>query len=161
MLLATCCPSPPLCWPGWRRGSSTSRFSHRRPMRSEVRIQEPSVCTPPKHRWYGTFIMLPVFPLRPPPAYLASVNAAWERAPMIYPRTVSDGQFYSPPESVEGNVDWSPIIIILLLFISKRFGMWTCASRFGGGPWRGGSWTKSCHFTGSSVHLEILYSWSY
>lgn len=67
--------------------------------------------------------MLPVFPLLPPPAYLASVNAAWERAPMIYPRTVSDGQFYSPPESVEGNVDWSPIIIILLLFISKRFGM--------------------------------------
>uniref|UniRef100_A0AAQ5XDS1 StAR-related lipid transfer protein 3 n=1 Tax=Amphiprion ocellaris TaxID=80972 RepID=A0AAQ5XDS1_AMPOC len=34
-------------------------------------------------------------------AYLAAVNAACERAPMIYPRAVSDGQFYSPPESVE------------------------------------------------------------
>ncbi|XP_058509781.1 stAR-related lipid transfer protein 3 isoform X2 [Solea solea] len=33
-------------------------------------------------------------------AYLAAVNAACERAPMIYPRAVSDGQFYSPPESV-------------------------------------------------------------
>ncbi|XP_075941669.1 stAR-related lipid transfer protein 3 isoform X1 [Anarhichas minor] len=35
-------------------------------------------------------------------AYLAAVNAACERAP-IYPRAVSDGQFYSPPESVEGS----------------------------------------------------------
>uniref|UniRef100_A0A672Z7I8 StAR-related lipid transfer protein 3 n=1 Tax=Sphaeramia orbicularis TaxID=375764 RepID=A0A672Z7I8_9TELE len=35
-------------------------------------------------------------------AYLAAVNAACERAPMIYPRAVSDGQFYSPPESVAG-----------------------------------------------------------
>lgn len=33
-------------------------------------------------------------------AYLAAVNAACERAPMIYPRPVSDGQFYSPPESL-------------------------------------------------------------
>uniref|UniRef100_A0A3Q3IYK3 START domain-containing protein 3 n=2 Tax=Monopterus albus TaxID=43700 RepID=A0A3Q3IYK3_MONAL len=32
-------------------------------------------------------------------AYLAAVNAACERAPMMYPRAVSDGQFYSPPES--------------------------------------------------------------
>ncbi|MED6281807.1 StAR- lipid transfer protein 3 [Characodon lateralis] len=32
--------------------------------------------------------------------YLAAVNAACERAPMIYSRPVSDGQFYSPPESV-------------------------------------------------------------
>uniref|UniRef100_A0A665TF79 StAR-related lipid transfer protein 3 n=1 Tax=Echeneis naucrates TaxID=173247 RepID=A0A665TF79_ECHNA len=37
-------------------------------------------------------------------AYLAVVNAACERAPMIYPRAVSDGQFYSPPESVAGDV---------------------------------------------------------
>uniref|UniRef100_A0A8C9ZUQ5 StAR-related lipid transfer protein 3 n=1 Tax=Sander lucioperca TaxID=283035 RepID=A0A8C9ZUQ5_SANLU len=37
-------------------------------------------------------------------AYLAAVNAACERAPMIYPRAVSDGQFYSPPESVAGDV---------------------------------------------------------
>ncbi|XP_040917913.1 stAR-related lipid transfer protein 3 isoform X1 [Toxotes jaculatrix] len=36
-------------------------------------------------------------------AYLAAVNAACERAPMIYPRAVSDGQFYSPPESVAGS----------------------------------------------------------
>lgn len=37
-------------------------------------------------------------------AYLAAVNAACERAPMIYPRAVSDGQFYSPPESVAGDL---------------------------------------------------------
>ncbi|CAJ1076216.1 stAR-related lipid transfer protein 3 isoform X1 [Xyrichtys novacula] len=36
-------------------------------------------------------------------AYLAAVNAACERAPMIYPRAVSDGQFYSPPESMAGS----------------------------------------------------------
>uniref|UniRef100_A0A3P8WEJ1 StAR-related lipid transfer protein 3 n=1 Tax=Cynoglossus semilaevis TaxID=244447 RepID=A0A3P8WEJ1_CYNSE len=36
-------------------------------------------------------------------AYLAAVNAACERAPMVYPRAVSDGQFYSPPESVAGS----------------------------------------------------------
>uniref|UniRef100_A0A8P4G3W0 StAR-related lipid transfer protein 3 n=1 Tax=Dicentrarchus labrax TaxID=13489 RepID=A0A8P4G3W0_DICLA len=33
----------------------------------------------------------------------AVVNSACERAPMIYPRAVSDGQFYSPPESVAGS----------------------------------------------------------
>ncbi|XP_063070593.1 stAR-related lipid transfer protein 3 [Engraulis encrasicolus] len=33
-------------------------------------------------------------------AYLTAVNAACERAPMLYPRAVSDGQFYSPPESL-------------------------------------------------------------
>lgn len=38
-----------------------------------------------------------------PAAYLAAVNAACERAPMLYPRPVSDGQFYSPPESVAGD----------------------------------------------------------
>ncbi|KAM7387327.1 hypothetical protein PAMA_009787 [Pampus argenteus] len=36
-------------------------------------------------------------------AHLAAVNAACERAPMIYPCAVSDGQFYSPPESVAGS----------------------------------------------------------
>ncbi|XP_056143853.1 stAR-related lipid transfer protein 3 [Lampris incognitus] len=36
-------------------------------------------------------------------AFLAAVNAACERAPMIYPSAVSDGQFYSPPESLEGS----------------------------------------------------------
>lgn len=36
-------------------------------------------------------------------AYLAAVNAACERAPMIYPRAVSEGQFYSPPESLAGS----------------------------------------------------------
>ncbi|KAF3846033.1 hypothetical protein F7725_003111 [Dissostichus mawsoni] len=36
-------------------------------------------------------------------AYLAAVHAACERAPMIYPRAVSDGQFYSPPESIAGS----------------------------------------------------------
>ncbi|KAF3699906.1 StAR-related lipid transfer protein 3 [Channa argus] len=36
-------------------------------------------------------------------AYLAAVKAACERAPVLYPRAVSDGQFYSPPESVAGS----------------------------------------------------------
>ncbi|XP_053708334.1 stAR-related lipid transfer protein 3 [Synchiropus splendidus] len=36
-------------------------------------------------------------------AYLAAVNAACERAPMLYPQATSDGQFYSPPESVAGS----------------------------------------------------------
>lgn len=34
--------------------------------------------------------------------YLAAVNAACEPAPLITPRAVSDGQFYSPPESLAG-----------------------------------------------------------
>lgn len=48
------------------------------------------------------FSSFDLIPLLRPPAYLAAVNAACERAPMIYPRAVSDGQFYSPPESVAG-----------------------------------------------------------
>ncbi|XP_056597964.1 stAR-related lipid transfer protein 3 isoform X1 [Triplophysa dalaica] len=36
-------------------------------------------------------------------AYLGAVNAACERAPMIFPTAVSDGQFYSPPESLAGS----------------------------------------------------------
>ncbi|CAL1587963.1 unnamed protein product [Knipowitschia caucasica] len=37
-------------------------------------------------------------------AYLAAVNAACERAPMIYPQAISEGgQFYSPPESLAGS----------------------------------------------------------
>lgn len=35
--------------------------------------------------------------------YLAAVNAACEPAPLLGPRAVSDGQFYSPPESLAGN----------------------------------------------------------
>ncbi|RXN05221.1 stAR-related lipid transfer 3 [Labeo rohita] len=35
--------------------------------------------------------------------YLAAVNAACEPAPLISPRPVSDGQFYSPPESLAGS----------------------------------------------------------
>lgn len=50
-------------------------------------------------------------PLLPPPAYLAVVNAACERAPMIYPRAVSDGQFYSPPESVAGDALLCPLTL--------------------------------------------------
>ncbi|XP_077051135.1 stAR-related lipid transfer protein 3 isoform X2 [Siphateles boraxobius] len=37
--------------------------------------------------------------------YLAAVNAACEPAPLITPRAVSDGQFYSPPESLAGSED--------------------------------------------------------
>lgn len=49
------------------------------------------------------FLFITVFP-SVTTAYLAMVNAACERAPMIYPRAVSDGQFYSPPESVAGDL---------------------------------------------------------
>ncbi|XP_062865320.1 stAR-related lipid transfer protein 3 isoform X2 [Trichomycterus rosablanca] len=35
--------------------------------------------------------------------YLAAVNAACESARLIYPRALSDGQFYSPPESLAGS----------------------------------------------------------
>uniref|UniRef100_A0AAR2IXA5 StAR-related lipid transfer protein 3 n=1 Tax=Pygocentrus nattereri TaxID=42514 RepID=A0AAR2IXA5_PYGNA len=37
-------------------------------------------------------------------AYLAAVSAACGSARMIYPRAVSDGQFYSPPESLAGHL---------------------------------------------------------
>lgn len=35
--------------------------------------------------------------------YLAAVHAACESGRLIYPRAVSDGQFYSPPESLAGS----------------------------------------------------------
>ncbi|KAB5530595.1 hypothetical protein PHYPO_G00131140 [Pangasianodon hypophthalmus] len=38
-------------------------------------------------------------------AYLAAVNAACESGRLIYPRALSDGQFYSPPESIAGSDD--------------------------------------------------------
>ncbi|XP_061087964.1 stAR-related lipid transfer protein 3 isoform X1 [Conger conger] len=36
-------------------------------------------------------------------AYLAAQCVSTERGPMLYPRAVSDGQFYSPPESMAGS----------------------------------------------------------
>uniref|UniRef100_A0A8C1HRJ1 StAR-related lipid transfer protein 3 n=1 Tax=Cyprinus carpio carpio TaxID=630221 RepID=A0A8C1HRJ1_CYPCA len=48
-------------------------------------------------------------------AYLAAVNAACEPAPLISPRPVSDGQFYSPPESLAGHFVQS------LVFKDKQF----------------------------------------
>uniref|UniRef100_A0A8C2CIT3 StAR-related lipid transfer protein 3 n=1 Tax=Cyprinus carpio TaxID=7962 RepID=A0A8C2CIT3_CYPCA len=50
-------------------------------------------------------------------AYLAAVNAACEPAPLISPRPVSDGQFYSPPESLAGNA----ITFFLMQLIDKQF----------------------------------------
>lgn len=50
-------------------------------------------------------------------AYLAAVNAACERAPIIYPRALSDGQFYSPPESVAGDL---LDLFLDLVFVSVR-----------------------------------------
>ncbi|XP_060798312.1 stAR-related lipid transfer protein 3 isoform X2 [Neoarius graeffei] len=38
-------------------------------------------------------------------AYLAAVNAACESGRLIYPRALSEGQFYSPPESLAGSDD--------------------------------------------------------
>lgn len=37
-----------------------------------------------------------------PPAYLAALCVSSGRGPLLYPRAVSDGQFYSPPESIAG-----------------------------------------------------------
>uniref|UniRef100_A0A8C2CLE8 StAR-related lipid transfer protein 3 n=2 Tax=Cyprinus carpio TaxID=7962 RepID=A0A8C2CLE8_CYPCA len=51
-------------------------------------------------------------------AYLAAVNAACEPAPLISPRPVSDGQFYSPPESLAGNA----ITFFLMQLIFLRQG---------------------------------------
>lgn len=72
-------------------------------------------------------------------AYLAAVNAACERAPMIYPRAVSDGQFYSPPESVAGDVCSSVVIgpclvslcvglsgFIMSFLFEPHFEFWLC-----------------------------------
>lgn len=42
MPLTTFCPSPPSWWRGWRRGSSTLRFSLRKPKMKEVRINRTS-----------------------------------------------------------------------------------------------------------------------
>lgn len=90
-------------------------------MRSEVRALTATSNQSLDEMWFSSYDLF-LF-LRPPPAYLASVNAAWERAPMIYPRTVSDGQFYSPPESVAGDAHLSPltIIIVLLFFFLNVF----------------------------------------
>ena len=57
-------------------------------------------------------------------AYLAAVNAACERAPMIYPRAVSDGQFYSPPESIAGDV--LLVSTDVLLCISLQYSLTVC-----------------------------------
>uniref|UniRef100_A0A8C2H2B3 StAR-related lipid transfer protein 3 n=1 Tax=Cyprinus carpio TaxID=7962 RepID=A0A8C2H2B3_CYPCA len=51
-------------------------------------------------------------------AYLAAVNAACEPAPLISPRPVSDGQFYSPPESLAGNAI-TFFLMQLIVFISR------------------------------------------
>uniref|UniRef100_A0A671M030 StAR-related lipid transfer protein 3 n=1 Tax=Sinocyclocheilus anshuiensis TaxID=1608454 RepID=A0A671M030_9TELE len=49
-------------------------------------------------------------------AYLAAVNAACEPAPLICPRPVSDGQFYSPPESLAADH-----FVQSLVFKDKQF----------------------------------------
>uniref|UniRef100_A0A3B4BSC7 StAR-related lipid transfer protein 3 n=1 Tax=Pygocentrus nattereri TaxID=42514 RepID=A0A3B4BSC7_PYGNA len=48
-------------------------------------------------------------------AYLAAVSAACGSARMIYPRAVSDGQFYSPPESLAGHLyNVVPFLLFML-----------------------------------------------
>uniref|UniRef100_A0A3Q3D6T3 StAR related lipid transfer domain containing 3 n=1 Tax=Hippocampus comes TaxID=109280 RepID=A0A3Q3D6T3_HIPCM len=51
--------------------------------------------------WLETWFL--DFKVLPQEADDERVNAACERAPVMYPRALSDGQFYSPPESVAGN----------------------------------------------------------
>uniref|UniRef100_A0A8C6UXS6 StAR-related lipid transfer protein 3 n=1 Tax=Neogobius melanostomus TaxID=47308 RepID=A0A8C6UXS6_9GOBI len=52
--------------------------------------------------WFLDFKVLTQEVVSPFHLHALSVNAACERAPMIYPRAVSEGQFYSPPESLAG-----------------------------------------------------------
>lgn len=97
-------------------------------------------------------------------AYLAVVNAACERAPMIYPRAVSDGQFYSPPESVAGDpcllTRISAKVCVHFLFnLQTDFWPWTCVCRLWWGSGRGGSWTQSCHCSSTvSVFTAVTLS---
>ncbi|XP_032727396.1 stAR-related lipid transfer protein 3 isoform X3 [Lontra canadensis] len=71
---ATCSLSSPLSLPGWRPGSLTSKSCHRRPRRNDSA----------------------------PPGYLAA-QAAVARGPLLFPGALSEGQFYSPPESFAGS----------------------------------------------------------
>ncbi|XP_006176420.1 stAR-related lipid transfer protein 3 isoform X2 [Camelus ferus] len=72
--LATCFPSSPLSSPGWRPGSLTSKSYPRKPRRSDSA----------------------------PPGYLAA-QAAVARGPLLFSSALSEGQFYSPPESFAGS----------------------------------------------------------
>ncbi|XP_063484998.1 stAR-related lipid transfer protein 3 isoform X2 [Symphalangus syndactylus] len=72
--LATCSPSSPLSSPGWRPGSLTSKSYPRKPKRSDSA----------------------------PPGYLAA-QAAVARGPLLFSGALSEGQFYSPPESFAGS----------------------------------------------------------
>uniref|UniRef100_A0A287B029 StAR-related lipid transfer protein 3 n=2 Tax=Sus scrofa TaxID=9823 RepID=A0A287B029_PIG len=73
-LSATCSPSSPLSSPGWRPGSLTSKSYPRRPRRSDST----------------------------PSGYLAA-QAAVARGPLLFSGALSEGQFYSPPESFAGS----------------------------------------------------------
>uniref|UniRef100_A0AC11CW73 StAR related lipid transfer domain containing 3 n=1 Tax=Ovis aries TaxID=9940 RepID=A0AC11CW73_SHEEP len=70
---ATCSPSSPLSSPGWRPGSLTSKSYLRRLRRSDSA-----------------------------PGYLAA-QAAVARGPLLFSSALSEGQFYSPPESFAGS----------------------------------------------------------
>ncbi|PNJ66563.1 STARD3 isoform 5 [Pongo abelii] len=72
--LATCSPSSPLSSPGWRPGSLTSKSYPRKPKRSDFA----------------------------PLGYLAA-QAAVARGPLLFSGALSEGQFYSPPESFAGS----------------------------------------------------------
>lgn len=56
--LASYCPLPPLCWPGWRRGFLTSRFSLRRPTRSEVRAVTAASNQSLDEIWFSSYDLL-------------------------------------------------------------------------------------------------------
>nr|XP_044600481.1 stAR-related lipid transfer protein 3 isoform X3 [Equus asinus] len=72
--LATCSPSSPLSLPGWKPGSLTSKSYPRRLRRSDVSAG----------------------------GYLAA-QAAVARGPLLFSGALSEGQFYSPPESFAGS----------------------------------------------------------
>ncbi|KAM6175353.1 stAR-related lipid transfer protein 3 isoform 4-T4 [Erethizon dorsatum] len=79
--LATCSLSCPLFLRGWRPGSLTSKSYPRRQRRSDVSVGGPCICSP---------------------GYLAA-QAAVARGPLLFSGALSEGQFYSPPESFAGS----------------------------------------------------------
>lgn len=94
-------------------------------------------------------------------AYLAASNA--DRASMLYPHPVSDGQFYSPPESVAGDgliifaIHLLCILVSFLISASSHFFtdlfVWRLRRVFG---W-GGSQVQRCHISGTCISACWLF----
>lgn len=91
----TCCPSSPSCWPGLKRGCSTSKFCLRRPTKKTV--SDATVKTA-AHTWKEDVDSCWLLILS---GYRTLMDAV-QRPPLLHTGPVSEGQFYSPPESLAG-----------------------------------------------------------